>query len=141
MNPKDRPIETSKIIELIEWYEQMKEANNEQHRLDSHMDCHTCSRVLDWLSYGKEQTMKFLVDELPNFYDDCPFSKEVWTDEGWRGICTLVDERCNLHNNQCVTECYGLKELKGADNKIDYEKAIEYLQRYASYEPQTEKKI
>ena len=37
---------------------------------------------------GKEQTMKFLVNELPDFYDDCPFSKEEWKGEGWVAICT-----------------------------------------------------
>lgn len=55
--------------------------------------------------------MKFLVDELPNFYYECPFCKEEWGDEGWVGICTLNNERCNLHDNCYVTECYGLKEL------------------------------
>ena len=60
--------------------------------------------------------MKFLVDEMPNFYDECPFSKEVWTDEGWRGICTLVNERCNLYEGGYIHECYGLKELKGVDD-------------------------
>ena len=60
--------------------------------------------------------MKFLVNELPNFYDDCPFSKEEWKSEGWIVVCTLMRYTCNLHNNQYVTECYGLKELKGMDN-------------------------
>jgi len=55
--------------------------------------------------------MKFLVDETPNFYDECPFSKEVWTDERRRGFCTLVNERCNLHEDGYSHECYGLKEL------------------------------
>lgn len=58
--------------------------------------------------------MKFLVDELPSFNDDCPFSKEEWNVEGWVCICTLFNERCNLYED--ATECYGLKELKGIDN-------------------------
>ena len=61
--------------------------------------------------------MKFLVDELPSHYDDCPFSKEEWTDEGWIAICTLMRRACNLYNDQYATECYGLKELKGADDE------------------------
>lgn len=56
--------------------------------------------------------MKFLVDETPNFYDECPFVKEVWTDEGWRGFCGLVNERCNLHEDRYNHECYGLKWIK-----------------------------
>lgn len=61
--------------------------------------------------------MKFLVDEMPNFYDECPFSKEEWSNDGWVGICTLTNERCNLHED--TTECYGLKELKGiSDEKL-----------------------
>ena len=60
--------------------------------------------------------MKFVVDELPNFYDDCPFSKEEWSNERWVGICALNNERCNLYEDRYITECYGLKELKsGAD--------------------------
>lgn len=54
--------------------------------------------------------MKFLVDELPNYTDDCPFNKRGWDDGYWTDICTLNNERCNLHNNP--TECYGLKELE-----------------------------
>ena len=56
--------------------------------------------------------MKFLVDEMPTLYDECPFSEEEWSDEGWAGICTLNNEKCNLHDDRYVTECYGLKELK-----------------------------
>lgn len=62
----------------------------------------------------RSRRMKFLVDEMPNFYDECPFSKEVWTDTGWKGICTLDDGWCNLDGNRCNHECYGLKK-KGAD--------------------------
>ena len=61
--------------------------------------------------------MKFLVDETPNFYYECPFNKEEWTDEGWRGFCTLVNERCNLH--EYSGECHGLKGLKGADGETN----------------------
>lgn len=62
----------------------------------------------------RSRLMKILVDELPNFYEDCPFSKEKWINEEWKGFCTLVNERCNIY--RCETECLGLKELKnGAD--------------------------
>lgn len=62
--------------------------------------------------------MKFMVNELPSFYDNCPFSKEEWSNEGWVGICTLNNERCNLHDGRYATECYGLKKLKsGADDE------------------------
>ena len=54
--------------------------------------------------------MKFLVDEKPIFYYECPFCKEEWSDKGWVGICTLNNERCNLHDDPA--ECYGLKELE-----------------------------
>ena len=60
--------------------------------------------------------MKFLVNELPNFYDDCPFSKEEWRNESWVAICTLMRCTCNLHNSQYAVECYGLKELKGGSD-------------------------
>ena len=36
----------------------MKGADDKQYRLDSHMDCYTRSRILDWLSDRKEQTMR-----------------------------------------------------------------------------------
>lgn len=61
--------------------------------------------------------MKFLVNELPDFYDDCPFSKEEWGNEGWVAICTLMGYTCNLNNSRYANECYGLKELKGVDNE------------------------
>ena len=60
--------------------------------------------------------MKFLVNELPNSHDDCPFSKEEWKSEGWVVICTLMRCTCNLYNGRYTTECYGLKELKGVDD-------------------------
>ena len=63
--------------------------------------------------------MKFLVDEPPNFYDECPFSKEEWTDKGWRGFCTLTNEKCNLYGDRYSHECYGLK-WKGADDETNH---------------------
>ena len=54
--------------------------------------------------------MKFLVDEMPIFYYECPFIKEESSGEGWVGICTLNNKGCNLHDDP--TECYGLKELE-----------------------------
>lgn len=54
--------------------------------------------------------MKFLVDEMPNYVDDCPLSKRGWDDGYLVDICTLNNERCNLQYNSI--ECYGLKELK-----------------------------
>lgn len=53
--------------------------------------------------------MRFMVDEMPNFYDECPFSKEEWSDERWVGICTLSNERCNLHDE--LGKCHGLREV------------------------------
>ena len=61
--------------------------------------------------------MKFFVDEMPNFYDECPFSEEKWSEEeGWRGFCILNNTRCNLYEDRCV--CYGLKVMKGADDEV-----------------------
>ncbi len=59
--------------------------------------------------------MKFIVDELPNCYDDCPFSKEEWHGQGWMSICTLMRSTCNLHKVE--GKCYGLKELKGTSDE------------------------
>ena len=61
--------------------------------------------------------MKFIVDELPDYYDDCPFSEEEWHGPEWISICTLTLTRsaCNLHKVE--GKCYGLKELKGANNE------------------------
>ena len=63
----------------------------------------------------KEQTMKFLVDEMPG-YDECPFNKEAWTDVGWSELCTLVNKRCNLYEGYSH-ECYGLKWKEANDEQ------------------------
>lgn len=63
--------------------------------------------------------MKFFVDEMPNFYDECPFSEEKWSEEeGWRGFCILNYERCNLNEGRYAHGCYGLKVMKGADDEM-----------------------
>ena len=67
------------------------------------------------LCLHKGVIMKFFVDETPNFYDECPFSKEEWADEGWRGFCTLVNEKCNLHESGCSGECHGLKRMSAGN--------------------------
>lgn len=58
--------------------------------------------------------MKFLVDEMPCFGDECPLCKEEWSDERWMHTCSLTNQECNLHEKE--GECYGLKEMKGADD-------------------------
>lgn len=60
--------------------------------------------------------MKFLVDELPIFDDECPFGKRIWVDKMWTAHCTLVSKRCTLYESRDSHECYGLKE-KGANNE------------------------
>lgn len=59
--------------------------------------------------------MRFIVDEMPNFMDECPFSKAMWDDTSWIYKCSLTSEKCNLYEEQGV--CHGLKELKGADDE------------------------
>ena len=53
--------------------------------------------------------MKFLVDEMPNLTEDCPFNKREWDDDMWVDICTLNDGECNLHEKG--GECHGLKRM------------------------------
>lgn len=55
--------------------------------------------------------MKFMVDEMPFDYSNCPFCKEKW-DEKWIYTCSLTYWDCNLYEKE--GECYGLK-VKGAD--------------------------
>lgn len=51
--------------------------------------------------------MKFFVDEMPLFNDDCPFSQRVWfeIDGKWRDYCSLCDTPCDLHEK--AGECLG----------------------------------
>ena len=53
--------------------------------------------------------MKFLVDEMPNFSDNCPFNKREWDDDKWIDICRLAGTECNLHEEK--GRCHGLKKL------------------------------
>ena len=53
--------------------------------------------------------MKFIVDEMPNFTEDCPFNKREWDGDMWIDICRLTDTECNLHENG--GECHGLKRM------------------------------
>ena len=62
--------------------------------------------------------MKFFVDEMPNFYDECPFSEEKWSEEeGWRGFCILSYTKCDLYEDGHVYDCFGLKVMKGANDE------------------------
>ena len=54
--------------------------------------------------------MKFLVDEMPNFTEDCPFNRREWDDGMWVDICTLNDKECNLHETYSM--CHGLKRME-----------------------------
>ena len=60
--------------------------------------------------------MKFIVDEMPFDYYDCPFCKEDWSAK-WIYTCSLSDWDCDLHEKE--GECYGLKRIKGAANEND----------------------
>lgn len=53
--------------------------------------------------------MKFLVDEMPCFGEDCPFNKVEWDNDMWVEYCSLNKRECNLHEKE--SECHGLKEL------------------------------
>ena len=61
--------------------------------------------------------MKFLVDEMPNYTDDCPFNKREWDDCCcyWVDICRLVGTECNLHKER--ERCHGLKRVKALDDE------------------------
>ena len=56
--------------------------------------------------------MKFLVNEMPNFSDECPFAKEYWDSntDRWVYDCSITNWRCNLYIEE--KECYGLIEIK-----------------------------
>lgn len=56
--------------------------------------------------------MKFLVDELTPFEDECPFAKQDWSSERWVYTCNLSGMDCNLSEGRATGECYGLKELE-----------------------------
>lgn len=59
--------------------------------------------------------MKFLVDEMPNYTEDCPFNKREWDNNiMWIDICILTGIECNLHEEK--GRCHGLK-VKGVDNE------------------------
>ena len=55
---------------------------------------------------------------MPNFYDECPFSEEKWSEEeGWRGFCILSYTKCDLYEDGHVYDCFGLKVMKGANDE------------------------
>ena len=54
--------------------------------------------------------MKILVDEMPGWRDECPFSEEKWEDHYWTYICKLTDEYCDL--DEVENECHMLKKLR-----------------------------
>ena len=64
--------------------------------------------------------MKFFVDEMPLFNDECPFSQHVWfeIDGKWRDYCSLCDSPCDLHEK--TDECFGLKVIKTQDLRDNY---------------------
>lgn len=53
--------------------------------------------------------MKLLVDEMPDWRGDCPFTEEKWINNEWTYICKLTNEYCNL--NEVENECQMLKKL------------------------------
>ena len=53
--------------------------------------------------------MKLLVDEMPGWRDECPFSEERW-ENPWTYICKLTNEYCNL--DEVEDECQMLKKLR-----------------------------
>ena len=53
--------------------------------------------------------MKLLVDEMPSWSGDCPFTEEKWEDHVWVYMCKLTNEYCNL--NEVENECQMFKKL------------------------------
>ena len=54
--------------------------------------------------------MKLLVDEMPGWQDDCPFSEEKWINGEWKYTCKLCYQLyCDLH--EVENECRMLKQL------------------------------
>lgn len=54
--------------------------------------------------------MKLLVDEMPSWQDDCPFSEEKWINGEWKYTCKLCYQLyCDLH--EVENECRMLKQL------------------------------
>lgn len=53
--------------------------------------------------------MKLLVDEMPNYKDDCLFAEERWgrEEETWVVYCKLMHERCdwNVEEDRCRCSC------------------------------------
>ena len=56
--------------------------------------------------------MKLLVDEMPYWRDECPFSEQKWDwdNEKWTYICKLTNEYCDL--DEIEDECQMLKKLR-----------------------------
>lgn len=57
--------------------------------------------------------MKFLVDEMPHFKEDCLFAEQEWSDEEevWVNFCKLTTVRCDLNEKKC--SCL---KVQGADD-------------------------
>lgn len=49
--------------------------------------------------------MRFYVDEMPNYEEECPFNKTEWEDR-WVNYCKLSDCHCDLHEEE--GKCQGL---------------------------------
>lgn len=51
--------------------------------------------------------MKLIVDEMPYYKSDCPFSTRYYDEdkEAWVYECTLTKEECDLENQE---SCKGL---------------------------------
>ena len=64
--------------------------------------------------------MKFFVDEMPLFTEDCPFNQHIWfeIDGKWRDYCSLCDSPCDLYERP--GECFGLKVIKTQDLRDNY---------------------
>lgn len=57
--------------------------------------------------------MRFMVDEMPNYTEDCPFNKREWDDDMWIDICRLTGTECNLHGEG--GRCHGLKRMSAGN--------------------------
>ena len=53
--------------------------------------------------------MKLLVDEMPGWRDECPFSEEKWAGYEWTYICKLTNKLCDLY--EVEDTCQMLKKI------------------------------
>ena len=54
--------------------------------------------------------MKLLVDEMPNYKDDCLFAEQRWDGE-WITYCKLTNIRCDLDEEEC--RCLKVQKIYG----------------------------